>query len=251
MKSRWSVVSLAVFGLLVAAIAFAADKAKTQTPAAPKAAADVQAGDAGGGHAWTWVQKDEGDDDLMSDEFGDDDGAGGGTWTFRGGPGPGGQGMGMGWMQRLHGMHGMHGGGMGRGMGMGAGRGRGMGMGRGMGAAFARLDLTDAQREKLADIHERQMRRNVQARADLQLARMDLHKLMKAESPNTAAINAQIDKLAKLRADMQKTHVATFVEARGLLTPEQRKQLREPGPGGPGRGMMFHRGPQDDGTKSD
>jgi Spy/CpxP family protein refolding chaperone len=247
MKSRWSVASLAMIGLLAAAIAFAADQAKTPAPKAPQPAANVAPGDAGPGPAWTW---DEGGDDPGLLAFGDDDGGGG--WQPGAGPGMGpgrgqgmGPGMGMRWMQRMHR----------GGRGMGQGMGRGARMGRGMAGAFARLDLTDAQREKIRAIHERQARKDIQARADMQVARMDLRDLMRADSPNATAINSQIDRLARMRADMQKARVAVMLEARSVLTPEQRKQLqdmRRAGPAGPGRGMGMRRGqPQDDGTKSD
>lgn len=233
MKSRWSVVSLAALGLLVAALAFAADSAKQQYPGA--SSPNARAVSEEDGLSW-----DAEGDDFGPLAFADDDdyfAPGGGGM----GMGPGG-GMGMGMERGRRG-------GMGRHAGMGRGMGRGMRQGGGMGA-FARLDLTDAQREKLADLHEKRMRSDVQARADLQLARMDLRKLMRAESPSTTAINAQIDKLTRLRADMQKAHVGTFLEARAMLTPEQQKQLRQAGPAGRGRGPMLHR-PKADGGKSD
>ena len=125
----------------------------------------------------------------------------------------------------------------------------GPGMGRGgFAGALHALDLTDAQRAKLADIHERQMRRDIQARADLAIARLDLRKAMRAEKPEAFAINAQIDKVARLRTDMAKSHVASLLEARALLTPEQLKKLGEmraqgPGAGAPGQGGGFGMGP--------
>jgi Spy/CpxP family protein refolding chaperone len=115
----------------------------------------------------------------------------------------------------------------------GPGAAPGVGLGHG---AMARLDLSDAQREQLAELHERTLKQNIQARADLRIAQMDLRKLMRAETPDARAIDSQIDKLAGLRAAIQKTRVGALLEARSLLTPEQRKQLQElRGPGG-GRG---------------
>jgi len=109
-----------------------------------------------------------------------------------------------------------------------------------------RLHLTDEQRTRIRDLHERQMRRGIQARADLQLARMDLHKLMRAPRPELTAINSQIDRMARMRADLAKSRVATMMESRAVLTPEQQKQMREmrmhpgamPGGGAGGRGEM-------------
>jgi len=115
-------------------------------------------------------------------------------------------------------------------MRMGGPGGRGMAMRHGMAMRFAALDLTDARRDKLRDIHEAAARKNVQRRADIQLAHMDLRKLMRAETPSASAVNAQIDKISRLQADGMKAHFDTFMQARAVLTPEQLKKLRtEPG----------------------
>lgn len=153
-----------------------------------------------------------------------------------------------------HGGPGMHAG-MGKGMGMGhpgmgQGMGRGMGMGRGKGhpgMMFAMLDLSDAQKAKMRDIHENAARAQIQARADMQIARMDMRKLMRADRPDQGAINAQIDKMGQMRTAMQKTRVATMLEARAQLTPDQLKKMKalhENGPmgGHPGMGMGGHPG---------
>jgi Spy/CpxP family protein refolding chaperone len=113
---------------------------------------------------------------------------------------------------------------------MGRPAGRGMMWRRGMGNRFSALDLTDAQRDKLRDIHESAARKSVQRRADIQLAHMDLQKLMRAETPSSAAINAQIDKISKLQADGMKSRFDSMLQARAVLTPEQLKKLRA-GPG--------------------
>lgn len=227
MKSKWMLAVLAV-GLLAAVAALAADaprKAPAQ-PAHPGAAMhDGAPGDLDAAHPDF-----EGDDDDLFAMGGRGRGPMGGRGRGPGmGRGPGGEGC-----DDACGM----GPGGGRGMGMGRGMGRGMGMGPGgMAGMFAGLDLSDAQRDKLRDLHQRQARKGVQARADLALARMDLHELMQADKPDAAAINAQIDKLARLQAEQRKAQVATLLEARSLLTPEQQKQLRERHLRGPGMGM--------------
>jgi len=121
-----------------------------------------------------------------------------------------------------------------------AGRGRAMlhhGRAHGMGMVgrFMRLDLTDAQRTKLRDLHEAAARKSVQRRADAELARMDLHKLMRAENPNSASVSSAIDKVARLHAEGLKARFDTYMQARAVLTPEQRKQLDSPAgrPGAP------------------
>jgi Spy/CpxP family protein refolding chaperone len=131
----------------------------------------------------------------------------------------------------------MGGGGMGPGaMGMGRGMGRGGRMMHrgGFGPRLAReLDLTAEQKEKMKAAHDRQERKAIQARADIQLARLDLRKLMDADKPDSKAIEAQIDRIAGIRAGLAKSRVATMLEFRASLTPEQQKKLRDLRESGP------------------
>jgi len=107
---------------------------------------------------------------------------------------------------------------------MGPGRGW---HGAGRGFAFEGLDLTEAQRKKLAEIHDAQNRSSIQARANLEIAQLDLRKLIRADKPDQKAINAQIDRIGTMRTSLQKSRIASLLEARAVLTPEQLKQLRE------------------------
>ena len=169
---------------------------------------------------------------AMHDEAEGGPGAPGMSMGHGGPGGPGGMahgGMGPG----MHGGAGMHG-------GMGMHGGRGMmhrGGARKMHMRMAQLDLTDAQRDKLHALHESNARKAVQRRADLKLAQMDLRKLMRADKPEQTALNAQVDRIAKLRADGVKAAIDTRLQARTVLTPEQWKKLHSPN-AGMGHGMM-------------
>lgn len=217
MKPKRIVSLLAVLGLLVSAAAFAAETASKATPVVEKNVVRVELeGDEAGAFAWM------ADDDLESDAFADDDEVIGGDdhrVVIRRQMGPG--------MRRGAPMH--------RSM-----RHRGMGM-----MAFARLDLTDAQKKQIAEVREKQQRKAIESQADMQLAQLDLRKAMQAETPSAATINTQIDKLSKLRADAHKSRVAAFLEARALLTPEQQKQLREPPMQWQGKKMKMQNGDSD------
>lgn len=129
---------------------------------------------------------------------------------------------------------------------MGPGGRRGAGMRRGMrgdaGALREKLDLSDDQKSKLADIRDRRARAAIPVQGDLRIAELDLRKLMRADRPNPQAIDAQIDRIAGLRARLQKGRVAGMLEARSVLTPAQQKLMREHGGGMMGRGMHGPRG---------
>ena len=113
------------------------------------------------------------------------------------------------------------------------------------------LDLTDAQKTKIADIRDRQMRKGIQQQADLRIASLDLGKLMRADKPDQRAIDSQIDKMATMRASLQKARIGAMLEMRSVLTDDQRqklKDLRMKGGGGMGmgRGMGMGMGLDDD-----
>ncbi len=130
-------------------------------------------------------------------------------------------------------------------MGQGRGMRAGVGMGPGMqgGAEFrAKLNLTDDQRTKLADIRDRRERAGIPIHGDLRIASLDLRKLMRADKPDPRAIDAQIDRIASLRASLHKSRVAGMLEARAVLTPAQQKLMHEHRGGMMGRGMHGARG---------
>ena len=89
------------------------------------------------------------------------------------------------------------------------------------------LDLTKEQRDKIADLHQKQARASIRMRADLQTAHLDLGELMRSERPDRPAIAKQIDKIGQLRAEMQKARVNTMLDVRSVLTPEQQQKVRE------------------------
>ena len=126
--------------------------------------------------------------------------------------------------------------------GMQGRRARGLHRGR-LTELHKQLNLTDEQKAKIADVHDKTERATIPIQGNLEIAHLDLRKLMRAEKPDARAIDAQIDKIHGLRASLQKTHVAGMIEVRGLLTPAQQKTLRESGLGFiMGRGM--HGGPR-------
>ena len=90
------------------------------------------------------------------------------------------------------------------------------------------LDLTDGQRKKLAEIRDTHAKTAINQRASVELASLDLRKLMRADKPDVGAVERQIDKIASLRAALAKNRVTGLLEARALLTPEQLEKLRSP-----------------------
>jgi Spy/CpxP family protein refolding chaperone len=100
------------------------------------------------------------------------------------------------------------------------------------------LNLTSDQRARIGEIRDRAEKRRIQAMADLRIAAVDLRHLVRSERPDRRAIDAQIDRLATMRASLMKAQIGTRLEMHSILTPEQERKLRD----GMGRG----RGDRDD-----
>jgi Spy/CpxP family protein refolding chaperone len=164
---------------------------------------------------------------AQSDDKRDDDR--GGPPRMMNGHGPG-----------MHGRFGMRGG-MGRGMDGGMGGGMFLGPERmllmdGGGRLADRLDLTGTQKDKLRDIGGDLERKEIRLRADMETAGLDLRDLMRSDSPSASSVDSKIETLTQLRGDMMKAGARAVLDARKVLTSDQRKKLEDLRPGrGEGR----------------
>jgi Spy/CpxP family protein refolding chaperone len=126
-----------------------------------------------------------------------------------------------------------------------------------------RLKLTDDQRKAMDGIMLEHRAKLIDLRANLEKAELAMQPLMSADTPNDAAITAQIDKVVQARGDLERANARFLLAIRDKLTSEQwklvqsfrdnggmrgeqRQQWRRddgPGPGGPGPGMQGPGGP--------
>jgi len=121
--------------------------------------------------------------------------------------------------------------GQGRGM-MGGGYGPGMmGGGYGAGGMFAALDLTNEQREKVLAIQEDHRKKNWATMGDVRAEQFKLRGMYNTEKLDTDKLVAQQKKVDALRQQMFKSRVEAHNQIAAVLTPEQRKQLRQFAPG--------------------
>jgi Spy/CpxP family protein refolding chaperone len=149
-----------------------------------------------------------------------------------------------------------------------------------------KLALTDDQRKAMDGILQDHRLKLIDLQATLQKAELAMGPLMKADTPDRAAIEAQIDRVVSARGDLEKANARFLLDIRLQLKPDQWKQLqtmhqnrmehegmrgrgqwghdgRGPGMNGPGmdgpgtdgqgnqfhgHGGQFHRQPLPDGT---
>ena len=125
---------------------------------------------------------------------------------------------------------GMMGGGYGPGMMGGYGPGMG-GYGRGgYGGPLAALNLTDEQQEKIFAMQEDHRRKNSDTMSKMRSETFKLRRMYNAESVDSKAMLEQQKKVDDLRRQMLGSRLEMRKQVEGVLTPEQKKQMRQLGP---------------------
>ncbi len=175
-----------------------------------------------------------------------------------GGPGPG-PGPGMGMQQ---------------GMGMGMRGQRGMKMRRAMGERFMRrhpgmvmhrmlqdpavrerLKITPEQVTKIQAHQSTMAKTMIRSRADIQVKRMELGELMRADKPDRVMIDKKLREVQDATFAAEKARIDSQLTMREMFSPEQRQEMgkmreefrggmMQRGPGGMGPGGMGPRGPR-------
>lgn len=88
------------------------------------------------------------------------------------------------------------------------------------------LNLTDDQRKAMDGILQDHRMKLIDLHANLERAEVAMGPLMKADTPDHAAIETQIDKVVQARADLEKANSRFLLDLRMQLKPEQWEQLR-------------------------
>jgi Spy/CpxP family protein refolding chaperone len=91
--------------------------------------------------------------------------------------------------------------------------------------AFQDLDLTDAQREEIGDLRTDFRKANIQREADLKLAYIELHELMRNEETGKN-LDSAIDKVNQLKSEIFKARIKNRLEVQKILTEEQKDKLK-------------------------
>jgi len=87
-----------------------------------------------------------------------------------------------------------------------------------------KLNLTDAQKQQIRDIHQADRDRNKQLYADFRAKLRQFRELKRAADPNADAVKAELQPMREqIKAARKATHEAVL----GVLTAEQRQQLEQ------------------------
>jgi len=89
-----------------------------------------------------------------------------------------------------------------------------------------KLALTDDQRKAMDGILQDHRLKLIDLQATLQKAELAMGPLMKADTPDRAAIEAQIDRVVSARGELEKANARFLLDIRMQLKPDQWKQLQ-------------------------
>ncbi len=133
-------------------------------------------------------------------------------------------GMGHQDMGMMHGMGGMQGGGM------------MMDDDHPMWKHLMSLGLDDKQKDALKALRSKMMKDMAKRRADMQIAGIELKDLLDKDPVDMKAVEASVRKNEALKTEMFLAHIKAHEEIKSILTPDQRKRLKEMMEAGRGAG---------------
>lgn len=88
------------------------------------------------------------------------------------------------------------------------------------------LGLTEEQAEQLRALRSDAAKSGIRTRAELTIKQMELRELLQAEEPDRARIEKKVRELSDARYTAQMQRIDQRLAFRSVLTPDQRKEMR-------------------------
>ena len=89
------------------------------------------------------------------------------------------------------------------------------------------LGLDEKQRETAKGIIRKTMKDVIKKRADIQIARIDLKDALDEDSLNMKVVESKLRTIEALETDIHLNHIKAIEEIKSILTPDQRKKLKD------------------------
>ena len=112
--------------------------------------------------------------------------------------------------------------------------GQGMGYGGTYGPMYGKImmaikamDLTPEQRSKTAAIRSEYRKKAVKAAAEAKVAHMEFREMIAADPVNMEKVRSKVNEVARKKTDMMMSGIKALEDIKKVLTPAQRKSLRD------------------------
>jgi len=93
--------------------------------------------------------------------------------------------------------------------------------------ALKKLNLTDAQKKSIHQIRMATAKSVIQKKADLKIANMELHEMLRSDKVDMSAVKQQLNRISELKTAIMLDRINGREDIKALLTPEQKKTLSE------------------------
>jgi len=104
------------------------------------------------------------------------------------------------------------------------------------------LGLDEKQREAVKSIKSKEMKDMIKKKADKQIAKVELKEILARDPVDMRAVEAKVKQIESIETDMRLAHIRTMEEVKALLTPDQKKKMKEMIEMGPMMGGMGMKG---------
>ncbi|MGD1074612.1 MAG: Spy/CpxP family protein refolding chaperone [Thermodesulfovibrionales bacterium] len=89
------------------------------------------------------------------------------------------------------------------------------------------LGLDEQQKAAIRDIVSRLVKDSIKKRADIQIARIELHDILGKDPVDMKAVEAKLQQIAATQTDLRLSHIKAREEIKAKMTPEQRAKFKE------------------------
>ena len=86
-----------------------------------------------------------------------------------------------------------------------------------------KLNLTDAQQEQLQKISFDTQKKQIELRAKMETAKLEMRRLMNADAVDKSAIEKKLNDIASARTALEMNRINGWIEKNKVLTPEQQQ----------------------------
>jgi Spy/CpxP family protein refolding chaperone len=90
-----------------------------------------------------------------------------------------------------------------------------------------KLKLTEQQENQIKAIILKQRREQIQLRAQLQLARIDMRELLDQHRPDVGKVLQAVENVGKFELALKKSRILMVVQIKAIFTPEQNAQANK------------------------